>query len=129
MLAVRHLVIALCVAHTSVQVNAVVDNRKHTDVRAKTLNKMFWFCVGVHDLFWQTDVMHQKVFDYIHVAERQEFQSQLHWAMDPGQQDTGVCIITINLRRPGILHKTIFYNFLNYFYNYFYIFMVLLHLF
>lgn len=70
----------------------------------------FWFCVGVCDLFWQTDVMHQKVFDYIHVDERQEFHRQLHWAMNPGQQDTGMWIITTNpikhtawdLRRLGI---------------------------
>jgi len=51
--------------------------------------------VFVCDLVRQTDVMHQKVLDYVHVAERQEFQRQLHWAMNPGQEDTGVCIIII----------------------------------
>nr|AXC08051.1 aryl hydrocarbon receptor [Gymnopis multiplicata] len=36
--------------------------------------------------FQQSDVIHQSVFELIHTEDREEFQHQLHWALNPSQK-------------------------------------------
>ncbi|XP_078259617.1 aryl hydrocarbon receptor 1b isoform X1 [Rhinoraja longicauda] len=39
--------------------------------------------------FHQTDVMHQSVFELIHVKDQQEFRRNLHWALNPPEANKG----------------------------------------
>lgn len=40
------------------------------------------------DLHFQSDVVHQSVYDLVHVDDREMFKCQLHFALNPSQSDT-----------------------------------------